>query len=248
MSWRGSGNFRGSGGSDRNEGGSFFNGGGAGGPPLILYIAAAIAVGVIGLIVVLAVGASGGGQVATPAAPVATAVSAAAAPAATVDAAVAATAAAAAAAPATTPTPLAGVSTVPVGPALATGTGTPLDLGSDGDLLAFNKTTLEATAGTVYTVNFKNNSTAVQHNWVLVANDGVDAAVAAASAAMAKARNPAGAVPPGDTKGLLAAMPITNAGTTGTLTFKAPAAGTYTFLCTFPGHYLAGMVGQLTVK
>ncbi len=253
MSWRGSGNFRGSGGSDRNEGGSFFNGGGAGGPPLILYIAAAIAVGVIGFIIMLAVGALGGGQVAAPVAPVATVDPAAAAPVATADPAAAAPAAtaaptAAAAAPAAAPTPLAGVSTTPVGPAIATGTGSPLDLGSDGDLLAFDKTALDATAGTVYTVNFKNNSVAVQHNWVLVESSGVDAAVAAASAAMAKARNPAGAVPPGDTKGLLAAMPITNAGTTGTLTFKAPAAGIYTFLCTFPGHYAAGMAGQLTVK
>ena len=147
-----------------------------------------------------------------------------------------------------TPTPLAGVSTVPVGPALATGTGTPLDLGSDGDLLAFNKIALYATAGTAYTVNFKNNSIAVQHNWVLVENNGVDTAVAAASAAMAKARNPAGAVPPGDTKGLLVAMPIVNAGDSGTVTFKAPAAGTYTFLCTFPGHYAAGMTGQMVVR
>lgn len=268
MSWRGSGNFRGSGGSDRNKGGSFFNGGGAGGPPLILYIAAAIAVGVIGLIVMLAVGASSGGQVAVPEAPVATVdpAAAAAAPAATADPAAAAaaapvatvapaaaapvaTAAPAAAAPAaTTPTPLAGVSAVPVGPALATGTGTPLDLGSDGDLLAFDKTALDATAGTVYTVNLKNNSVAVQHNWVLVESNGVDAAVAAASAAMAKARNPAGAVPPGDTKGLLVAMPIVNAGDLGTVTFKAPAAGSYIYLCTFPGHYAAGMAGQLTVK
>ena len=33
-----------------------------------------------------------------------------------------------------------------------------------------------------------------------------------------------------------------------TATFTAPAAGNYIFLCTFPGHYVAGMKGTLTVK
>ncbi|HEU5090712.1 MAG TPA: plastocyanin/azurin family copper-binding protein, partial [Roseiflexaceae bacterium] len=32
------------------------------------------------------------------------------------------------------------------------------------------------------------------------------------------------------------------------VTFKAPAPGTYTFLCTYPGHYAAGMKGTLTVE
>ncbi|MEI7770619.1 MAG: plastocyanin/azurin family copper-binding protein, partial [Chloroflexales bacterium] len=156
----------------------------------------------------------------------------------------------AAAPPADTPTPNPGVPTTPFGPSVTTGSGTALDIASDGDLLAFNKTTLDLTAGTVYTLSFKNNSTAVQHNWVLV--DGnttvVDTAVAAAAAAMGKARSPSAAVPPSDTKGLLVALPITNAGESSAVTFKAPAAGTYIFLCTFPGHYAAGMTGQVTVK
>ena len=33
-----------------------------------------------------------------------------------------------------------------------------------------------------------------------------------------------------------------------TVTFTAPAAGTYTFLCTVPGHYDTGMSGTLTVR
>jgi uncharacterized cupredoxin-like copper-binding protein len=32
------------------------------------------------------------------------------------------------------------------------------------------------------------------------------------------------------------------------VTFKAPAAGSYTFLCSFPGHFAAGMTGKLEVK
>jgi uncharacterized cupredoxin-like copper-binding protein len=242
MSWRGSGNFRGSGssksaGRSSSAGGSVFSGGSAGGPPLIYLIGAAVGVGVIALIIALSVGAlSGGGQ--TAAAPVAPA---AAAPAPT---------AAPAAQPTAAPAAAAGVPTEPVGPALATGSGTALEIGSDGDKLAFNKATLDATAGTVYSLTLKNNATAVQHNWVLVSGDVTvaDAVEAAATAAMSKARNAAAAIPPADTKGLLVAMPIINAGTSSTVTFKAPAAGTYTFLCTFPGHYAAGMVGQLVVK
>lgn len=246
MSWRGSGNFGGSGGSGRNEGGSAFNGGSAGGPPLIYLIGAAIAVGVIMLIIALAVGASGGAPAA--AVPAAAPTDAAAAQT-TVAVDAAATAAAAAAAPAAaTATPNPSILTEPVGPAVTTGSGAPLSLGSDGDMLVFDTTAMEATAGQLYTVSFKNNATAVQHNWVLVENSSVDTVVAAAAASMAKARNPAGAVPPGNTKGLLVAMPIINAGESGTVTFKAPAVGTYIFLCTFPGHYAAGMAGQLTVK
>jgi azurin len=37
-------------------------------------------------------------------------------------------------------------------------------------------------------------------------------------------------------------------GETVEVTFKAPAAGTYTFLCSFPGHFAAGMKGTLVVK
>jgi uncharacterized cupredoxin-like copper-binding protein len=33
-----------------------------------------------------------------------------------------------------------------------------------------------------------------------------------------------------------------------TITFTAPAAGTYTFLCTYPAHYAGGMKGTLTVN
>jgi uncharacterized cupredoxin-like copper-binding protein len=33
-----------------------------------------------------------------------------------------------------------------------------------------------------------------------------------------------------------------------TFTFETPGAGTYEFICTFPGHYLAGMKGNLVVN
>ncbi len=281
MSWRGSGNFRSSGNwkGEGGSGGSALGGGSAGGPPLIYMIAGVVAIGVIALIVVISVGMmSGGAQtaaapqptaapavataapaaVATAAPAAATAAPAAAATTAPAAAATTAPAAAATTAPtaaATTAPAAAGIPTAPFGSAVTTGSGEALAIGSDGELLAFDKTTLEVTAGKTYTLTFTNNSTAVQHNWVLLdgGSDVVNAAATAATAAQIKARNPLAAVPPADTPGLLVAMPIVNSGKTGEVTFKAPTKpGTYTFICTFPAHYIAatgtGMMGQLIVK
>ncbi len=48
---------------------------------------------------------------------------------------------------------------------------------------------------------------------------------------------------------VIAATGLAGAGETVEVTFKAPAApGEYPFLCTFPGHFQAGMRGTLTVK
>jgi plastocyanin len=52
-----------------------------------------------------------------------------------------------------------------------TGSGTTIDIASAGENLAFDKTTLTATAGEQVTVRFKNNSAVQQHNWVLVNGD-----------------------------------------------------------------------------
>jgi uncharacterized cupredoxin-like copper-binding protein len=46
---------------------------------------------------------------------------------------------------------------------------------------------------------------------------------------------------------VLAATKVVKGGASETVTFTVPA-GTYTFLCSVPGHYLAGMKGALTVK
>lgn len=49
---------------------------------------------------------------------------------------------------------------------------------------------------------------------------------------------------------MLASTPLAGAGETVEVTFRAPstAPGTYTFLCSFPGHFAAGMRGTLVVK
>ena len=48
---------------------------------------------------------------------------------------------------------------------------------------------------------------------------------------------------------VVAKTPLAGAGETVEVTFKVPnVAGSYPFLCTFPGHFQAGMRGNLIVK
>jgi uncharacterized cupredoxin-like copper-binding protein len=143
----------------------------------------------------------------------------------------------------------AAIPTEPIGPALTSGEGEPLASGSDGEQLAYDNLSLTVPEGLV-TLTFQNNSSAVQHNWVLV-DGGDDVAAAVNDAALAQssaARNPAAAVPPADTPGLLFATQQIGPGESVSVTFETPGPGTYSFLCTFPGHYAAGMVGELTVE
>lgn len=241
MSWKGSGGFRPRTRSSASGRGasSIWDAGSAGGPPLLALIVACVVAGVVALGLALAF--SGGmGTASAPAAP----------------AAVQPTAAPAqpTAAPAAQPTaaPAAGgaaIPTEPVGPALAEGEGEGVSEGSAGEQLAFENVDLSVPNGLV-TLTFQNNSSAVQHNWVLV-DGGDDVAAAVNDAALqlsSAARNPAAAVPPADTEGLLVATQLISPGDAVTVTFETPGPGTYTFLCTFPGHYQAGMVGQLTVE
>jgi plastocyanin len=121
--------------------------------------------------------------------------------------------------------------------------GGPLNVAADGENLAFAPAALTAKAGAPASVVFKNSSSAQQHNFVLV-NGGDDVAGTVDEEAIA-----AGApdyVPAGSAD-VIAATKIVAPGGTETINFTAPAAGTYTYICTFPGHYAAGMKGTLTV-
>ncbi len=121
--------------------------------------------------------------------------------------------------------------------------GGPLTVEADGENLAFKPTALTAKAGAATTVTFKNISTAQQHNWVLV-QGGEDVAAQVDEAGVA-----AGAPDylAADKANVVAATKMLAAGGSETLNFTAPAAGTYTFMCTYPGHFAAGMKGTLTV-
>jgi len=102
--------------------------------------------------------------------------------------------------------------------------------------LKYQETTLEAKAGAQFTVNFANQAP-VPHNWVLV-EPGQEQAVATASAG--KNGDPSGVA------GVIAGgKPIT--GSSETLEVPPQQPGTYPYICTVPGHYAAGMKGELTI-
>jgi azurin len=121
---------------------------------------------------------------------------------------------------------------------------TTLEVGSDGENLAFDKTTLTASAGQQVTVNFKNNSAVQQHNWVLV-NGGEAEAQAIADAGLTAGL--ASQYLPADKANVLANTEVLDGGESGQATFTAPAAGSYLYICTVPGHYPL-MQGTLTVN
>jgi uncharacterized cupredoxin-like copper-binding protein len=107
---------------------------------------------------------------------------------------------------------------------------------TDGPNLKFAQTTLDATTGS-FKVTFNNKAGAgLLHNWVLVKPGEEDAAVAESAA-------PA-YVP---TKTFIGHTETIDGGKSSTAEFEVAEAGTYTYLCTFPGHYSAGMKGTLTV-
>jgi azurin len=129
------------------------------------------------------------------------------------------------------------------GGAAAGGSAT-LELGSKGEDLAFDVTAFTVSAGAEVKVVFKNNSVAQQHNWVLV-QGGESAAKAIADAGMTAgaAANYLGS----DMANVVAKTPLAEASQTVEVSFTAPAAGTYLFICTVPGHYPL-MQGTLTVN
>jgi azurin len=81
------------------------------------------------------------------------------------------------------------------------------------------------------------------HN-IVILQSGADAEGFALTAAQAKAEN---FLPAALMNQVLANAPFTGPGDTVQTTFTAPAPGEYPFLCTFPGHYVAGMHGTMVV-
>ena len=118
-----------------------------------------------------------------------------------------------------------------------------------GDDMKFSATTIQAKPGETVRVVLKSTGTlpkmAMGHNFVLV-KLGTDMAEFVKAAMTAAATE---YVPQAQKAQIIAATKLVGPGETAEVTFKVPAkAGSYPFLCTFPGHYAAGMKGQLVVK
>ncbi|HXE76428.1 MAG TPA: plastocyanin/azurin family copper-binding protein [Candidatus Xenobia bacterium] len=117
------------------------------------------------------------------------------------------------------------------------------------DDMKFDVTVLQAARGerlrVVLTSVGRMPKVAMAHNFVLLAPT-VD--VEAFITASALARD-AQFIAPAYARGVLAATGLAGAGESVEVTFTAPTRpGRYPFVCSFPGHYAAGMRGVLIVK
>ena len=115
-------------------------------------------------------------------------------------------------------------------------------IGVKGDALEFDTTSMTATAGSEVVLTIDNTSTINQHNWVLVQDDTKDAVATRGTT------HPASDwIDPNDPDVIANAnTKLVAPGQTETISFIAPAAGTYQFVCTFPGHNLT-MFGDFEV-
>jgi len=116
-----------------------------------------------------------------------------------------------------------------------------VNIGSVAETMAYDKTEISVPAGQDITLTFKNNSTTLQHNWVLTQpGKDNDVGLAGIKAGLAK-----GFVP--DDPAVLAHTKLVDAGGSDTITFKAPPAGDYPYICTNAGHHMV-MKGILHSK
>lgn len=115
------------------------------------------------------------------------------------------------------------------------------------DQMKFSVTALDATAGQELSVTLKNVGTipkaAMGHNFVVL-KPGTDVN-AFAMAGMSHAE--ASYIAPEQADKVIVATKVLGPGETDTIKLKLDA-GEYPFICTFPGHALAGMKGVITVK
>jgi len=118
-----------------------------------------------------------------------------------------------------------------------------VEIATDGENLAYDKKEFTVPAGQTITLTFKNTSTAQQHNIVIV-KGGED--VAAKVDEEAINAGPPDFLP-ADRANVIAATKMLGPGGSETITFTAPAPGTYYFICTYPAHYVGGMKGVMTV-
>ena len=115
------------------------------------------------------------------------------------------------------------------------------------DQMKFNKSEIRVKAGQKVKLTLKHvgkmSEEVMGHNWALLTAD-ADMATIGQAAALAKETD----YIPADMKDkFIAHTEMIGGGETTTIEFDAPAAGTYTFLCTFPGHY-ALMQGKFIVE
>ncbi len=118
-----------------------------------------------------------------------------------------------------------------------------------GDNMKFDTTEIAAKPGEMLRVVLKNTGTmpkiAMGHNFVLL-KLGVDQVEFNKAAFDARATD---FIPPSMKTAVIANTALSGPGESFETTFKVPAqAGSYPYLCSFPGHFALGMRGMLLVK
>ncbi len=118
-----------------------------------------------------------------------------------------------------------------------------LNLAANGNTMTdmrYTPDTLTVKAGSTVKINFKNNGkdAAMQHNFVLIKNGTADSVATAAISVDSH-------IPP--SPNVLYGIPSIKPGSSTVITFAAPPAGTYQFVCTYPGHWVK-MQGMFIVQ
>jgi azurin len=137
--------------------------------------------------------------------------------------------------------------TAPAAPAPASVSGKvdqEVSVGTDGDNLYFDKKEITIKAGTTVRVTFKNNASqasGLSHNFV-VTKPGTKDQVANDSMQAGEEKNWVAEGP-----SVVAHTRLVKPGATESITFTAPPAGEYNYLCTYPGHG-STMSGVLKVQ
>ncbi len=109
---------------------------------------------------------------------------------------------------------------------------------------AFAPTELTAKSGETVTLTF-NNTSVLNHNFILIKDDPTILAKVDAGADVA---GEAGGYVPTDKTDIVATTKLLIPGASETITFTAPAAGKYIYFCTYPAHLEGGMKGSFTVN
>ena len=116
------------------------------------------------------------------------------------------------------------------------------------DDMKFSTTTIEARPGESLRIVVKASGQmpkiAMAHNFVLL-QPGTDPAGFANEGSMHRSSD---FIAPGLAGRVIAKSTMAGAGETAEVTFNAPSPGSYPFVCTFPGHVVAGMQGTLVVR
>lgn len=115
------------------------------------------------------------------------------------------------------------------------------------DQMKYNMSEIRVKAGQKVKLTLKHvgkmDISVMGHNWALLTQD-ADMAAVGQAAATAKDTD---YIPADMANKIIVHTKMLGGGQTDTIEFEAPAPGTYTFMCTFPGHY-ALMQGKFIVE